>query len=125
VDVYDWNRPNMPTTPKARWHNIVHQGTGLAWVAKFAKAHHKQISVPEWALVHDNVQRKRSGGDDKAFVRNMHHWFQTHDVAYENYFNFTDGWMSFRMNGSGSQFPVAGQLYRSLWARVGGVRRLL
>ncbi|HVT21849.1 MAG TPA: glycosyl hydrolase [Mycobacteriales bacterium] len=124
MDVYDWNRNGVPDTPKARWHAIVHQGTGLAWLAKFADAHHKQISIPEWALVHDNVQRKHSGGDDKSFIRHMHDWFRTHNLGYENYFNFTDGWMSFRMNGQGGQFPIAGKLYRSLWARVGGVQHL-
>jgi hypothetical protein len=124
VDVYDWNRPGVADSPKARWHAIVHQGTGLAWIAKFAKAHHKQVSVPEWALVHDNVQRKHSGGDDASFVRHMHHWFASHNTGYENYFNFTDGWMSFRMNGQRGQFPGAGKVYRSLWARVGGVNHL-
>lgn len=124
IDVYDWNRPGMPNSPKARWRAIVQQGTGLAWLAKFASLHHKEISVPEWALVHDSVQKKHSGGDDKSFIRHMHRWFMTHDVGYENYFNFSDGWMSFQMNGSSGQFPGAGKLYRSLWARVGGVRRL-
>lgn len=123
-DVYDWNRPGVPATTKARWHAIVHQGTGLAWLAKFAHAHHKRISIPEWALVHDQVQHRNSGGDDKAFIANMHHWFSKHNLGYENYFNYNDGWQSFQMDGSKGQFPTAGKLYRSLWARVGGVRRL-
>ncbi len=122
-DVYDWNRPGVQNSAKARWHAIVNQGTGLAWLARFADAHRKQISVPEWALVHDSVQRKHSGGDDKAFVDHMHSWFATHNLGYENYFNYSDGWQSFQMNGSNGQFPSAGKLYRSLWARVGGVRR--
>jgi hypothetical protein len=122
-DVYDWNRPGVPNTPQARWRAIVNQGTGLAWLARFADQHHKQISVPEWALVHDSVQRRNSGGDDKAFVDHMHRWFATHNLGYENYFNYSDGWQSFQMNGSNGQFPAAGKLYRSLWARVGGVRR--
>ncbi|HVV77319.1 MAG TPA: glycosyl hydrolase [Mycobacteriales bacterium] len=124
MDVYDWNRPGVPDTPKARWHAIVHQGTGLAWLAKFAKAHNREISIPEWALVHDSVQRNHSGGDDQSFISHMHEWFAKHDLGYEDYFNFSDGWMSFQMNGTKGQFPGAGKLYRSLWARVGGVSRL-
>ncbi|HVS68644.1 MAG TPA: glycosyl hydrolase [Mycobacteriales bacterium] len=124
MDVYDWNRPGVANTPKARWHAILHQGTGLSWLAKFAKAHRKLISIPEWALVHDQVQKKHSGGDDRSFVRHMHRWFATHNLGYENYFNYSDGWMSFQMNGSNQQFPGAGKLYRSLWARVDGVSRL-
>ena len=54
----------------------------------------------------------------------MHRWFATHNLGYENYFNFTDGWMSFQMNGQRGQFPGAGKVYRSLWARVNGVSRI-
>ena len=92
--------------------------------AEFMAVAPSATSVPEWALVHDNVQRKHSGGDDASFVRHMHHWFASHNTGYENYFNFTDGWMSFRMNGQRGQFPGAGKVYRSLWARVGGVNHL-
>ena len=100
-----------------------HQGTGLAWLAKFAAAHHKQISIPEWALVHDSFHKQHSGGDDTSFVDHMHKWFASHNVGYENYFNSSDGEMSFSMNGSSKQFPAAGKLYRALWGRPGGVRR--
>jgi hypothetical protein len=122
MDVYDWNRQGMPDTAQARWHAIVHQGTGLAWLAKFAAKHHKLISIPEWALVHDSFRREHSGGDDKFFIDHMHQWFAKHDVEYENYFNYSDGLMSFMINGSGDQFPEAGKLYRTLWGRPGGVR---
>jgi hypothetical protein len=122
MDVYDWNRVGQPDSAQARWHAIVHQGNGLAWLAKFANAHHKPISIPEWALVHDQASRAHSGGDDTFFINHMHHWFATHNVAYENYFNSYDGLMSFVMGGSAGQFPVAGQLYRALWGRAGGVR---
>jgi hypothetical protein len=122
-DIYDWNREGDPNTTNARWNAIVHQGTGLAWLARFAGQHHKQISVPEWALVHDSVHKAHSGGDDTSFVDRMHKWFATHNVAYENYFNYSAGLMSFVLNGSASQFPAAGQLYRLLWGRPGGVRR--
>ena len=123
MDVYDWNRPGLPDSAQARWHAIVHQGTGLAWLAKFANAHRMPISIPEWALVHDQFQRQHSGGDDTFFVNHMHRWFTTHNVGYENYFNYSDGLMSFVMSGSTDQFPSAGQLYRLLWGRPGGVHR--
>jgi Glycosyl hydrolase family 26 len=122
-DVYDWNRDNRPASAKARWDAIVNQGTGLAWLAKFAAAHHKKISVPEWALVHDAFDKWHSGGDDTSFVDHMHAWFASHNVAYENYFDSVDGDMSFSLN-TGQQFPSAGKLYRALWSRPGGVRRL-
>jgi hypothetical protein len=122
MDVYDWNRVGEPDSAKARWNAIVNEGTGLAWLSKFANAHHKPISFPEWALVHDQASREHSGGDDTFFINHMHHWFATHNVAYENYFNSYDGLMSFVIGGSTGQFPMAGQLYRLLWGRPGGVR---
>ena len=124
MDVYDWNRAGHAGTFKARWDAIRHQGTGLDWLAKFANAHGKLISIPEWALVHDTFDKKHSGGDDKAFIDHMHAWFSSHRLGYENYFNATDGWMSFSMNDSSKQFPLAGKLYKALWSRPGGLRRV-
>jgi hypothetical protein len=121
-DVYDWNRDNKPASAAVRWKAILHGGTGLDWLAKFAAAHHKKISVPEWALVHDTFDKWHSGGDDTSFIDHMHAWFANHNVAYENYFNSVDGAESFMLNAR-QQFPLAGKLYRALWGRPGGVRR--
>jgi hypothetical protein len=116
-DVYDWNRPGRAHTPQARWRAIVHQGTGLAWQAKFARAHHKQISFPEWALVSDPLNPTHAGGDDPYFVHHMHHWFQTHDVAYENYFDYNTGLGGdFSIDSGNRKFNLAGVLYQKLWS---------
>jgi hypothetical protein len=123
MDVYDWNRRGQPSSFQARWKAIRKQGTGLDWLASFADRHHKKLSVPEWALVHDSFDKKHSGGDDQKFIDHMHDWFASHNLGYENYFNFADGWMSFSMN-TAKQFPLAGKLYKALWSRPGGVRRI-
>jgi hypothetical protein len=117
-DVYDWNRAGRSHTPAARWHAIVHQGTGLAWQAKFAAQHHKRISFPEWALVSDWMAPDQAGEDDPYFVRHMHHWFATHDVAYENYFDHNAGLgVDFGLDTGNGKFHVARALYQRLWGQ--------
>jgi len=116
-DVYDWNRDGWGRTPQARWHAIVHQGTGLAWQAKFAARHHKAISFPEWALVSDWMAPNQAGEDDPYFVGHMHHWFMTHDVAYENYFDHNTGLgVEFALDTNNGKFNLARALYQRLWS---------
>jgi hypothetical protein len=118
ADVYDWNERRLNESATQRWHDIVHFGTGLAWQAHFAARHHKQLSYPEWALVADVVSPGMSGNDDPAFIRHMLHWFKTHDIAYEDYFNH-DGVIDsvhFGLTTTNS-FPKSRALYRRLWAK--------
>ena len=91
---------------------------GLAWQARFAKRHHKAISFPEWALVSDPLQPDQAGEDDPYFVRHMHRWFATHDVAYENYFDYDEGLGGqFALDSGNRKFAIARVLYQHLWGR--------
>jgi hypothetical protein len=117
-DVYDWNRHRYQS-PARRWHAIVHQPTGLAWQRRFATAHHKPMSYPEWALVWSLFTPAQSGNDDPAFLRHMYRWFGHHNVAYENYFDYD---VSLLLNSglttSNGRFVVAREVYRRLWRRL-------
>jgi hypothetical protein len=62
--------------PGSTFSDFVHQPYGLQAHADFAAAHSKPISFPEWGL-YDH-------GDNPAYVRAMHDWFSTHDVAYQS-----------------------------------------
>ncbi len=121
-DVYDWNRDRLENAA-SRWRETVEQRTGLAWQVRFAGAHHKPLSFPEWALVSDALHPSESGNDDPNFVRNMYRWFDHHDVAYEDYFDFDPylGLSSGLTTGNG-QFKFARELYRRLWSRLPLVR---
>jgi hypothetical protein len=55
--------------------DYVGQPGGLGDQAAFAEAHHKPMAFPEWGL--------RRYGDRPQFVRDMHEWIATHDVAYQ------------------------------------------
>jgi hypothetical protein len=122
-DVYDWNRGHYER-PARRWREVVAERTGLAWQSRFAKAHHKPMSFPEWALVSDLFHPGESGNDDPSFVRHMYQWFAHHDVAYENYFDY-DAYLGLAsgLTTNNGRFGAARALYRRLWSRIPLVRR--
>lgn len=55
---------------------FVDEPYGLRAQADFAAAHRKPISFPEWGLFRNN--------DNPAFVRGMHGWIMSHNVAYQS-----------------------------------------
>jgi hypothetical protein len=116
LDVYDWN-PTYNAKATDRWNALLSNGYGLAWQASFAAAHGKPIAFPEWGLVYYSPYPPVSGGDDPAFIQNMHNWFASHNTAFENYSNFddpTNGFYYGLTTGSG-QFPQSTALYHQLF----------
>jgi len=89
VDAYDWYFYHPASTPAARWSWLVGQPHGLNWVASFAAAHGKPLTVPEWALASRESVRS-GGGDDSYYITAMLRWIRTHHVVYESYFNRKD-----------------------------------
>jgi hypothetical protein len=88
MDVYDQSWAPHRRSATKRWKEFVNQVDGLNWQARFAAAHDKQMSFPEWGLV-----RRRDGhggGDNPYFIAQMHNWIQTHQIAYHVYFESTD-----------------------------------
>jgi hypothetical protein len=113
-DFYDesWASSYRPSNHAKVWRHIRTMPFGLDWVARFAAQHHKRVSLPEWALVHRCDGH--GGGDDPYYIRAMHSWIASHDVAYETYFNGEDNpCQSFRM--STKHFTKARSTYRALW----------
>jgi hypothetical protein len=88
IDVYDQSWAPGRKSAKKRWKEFVGQVDGLRWHARFAAAHGKPMSIPEWGL----VRRKdgHGGGDNPYFISQMHRWIQTHQIAYHLYFESTD-----------------------------------
>lgn len=120
-DVYDWDQAHPGESFSQRWDALVNGPTGLAWQAKFATKHHKQISFPEWALVQTPMLLRSGGDDDPAFIRHMWQWIRTHDVKYEAYFNSSLlGLVVYRINGPGAAFPSSAAVYRRLWSELAG-----
>ncbi len=82
IDTYD---SYPPSTSQQTWDQQCHQRSGLCTVAEYARAHHKQLAVPEWGL----VRSTGGGGDNPYYIGKMHEFFaaNTDILAYEAYFN--------------------------------------
>lgn len=111
VDSYDeW--------PSARsgagWQVQLNGPQGLNYWLAFARAHGKQLSVPEWGNVYSGTS---AGGDDAAYVTDMKHFFAANaaKISYEANFqtgvggSFTTG----GAYGPGTVVPKASAAYKS------------
>jgi hypothetical protein len=81
VDAYDAGvRENT-----GRWHVVATRADGVNDVARFARAHHKLLSIPEWGLM-PRGPAFLGGGDDPAYVDGIARTLRTNRIAYHAYF---------------------------------------
>ena len=113
-DFYDqsWASSYAPTDHAKVWSHILTQPYGLNWLTTFAAAHHKRLSLPEWAMAYRCDGH--GGGDDPYFLQAVHDWVSSHDVAYETYFNDQDDSCHAFAFTSG-HFPNGSNTYRSVF----------
>jgi len=101
ADVYNGNW-NPQLTAEQRWRMVLKGTYGLEWHRKFAAAHGKQMSYPEWGT--GTRPDGKGGGDDAVFMRNMAQWISSNPVKYHVYWDYKspdyDGRLS---NGSQPQ----------------------
>jgi hypothetical protein len=117
TDVYDQSWGAHYTDPAARWNEYVTQRNGLNWVASFASAHGKPISIPEWGL---SIRSDGHGGGDNAyFIQHMYDWITANNVAFHMYFEFdgSDGAHRLMLR----QFPIGAAKYRQLFGGAASV----
>lgn len=88
LDVFDQSWTPGSKNDEARWREFVTMKNGLAWHARFAAAHHKPMTFPEWGLA--ARPDGHGGGDNPYFVKKMFQWMQTHRTAYHLYFESGD-----------------------------------
>ena len=114
ADVYDATYSSFsPQDHVASWNYQLTRGDGLNWLASFAGQHGKRISLPEWGV--QWLCDGHGGGDDPYFIQKMYEWIDSHDVAYETYFNYD----LTSCNNSALQdgrFPQSAAMYKKLWA---------
>ncbi len=118
IDTFDmW----PASTDENSWNTQCNEAEGLCSVIKFARAHGKKFSVPEWGLVgtHDTGAGRagQSGGDNPFYIRKMHDTFVANaDVlSYEAYFSNSDpGNVHSSLTGPAEE-PNSAQAYASLW----------
>jgi Glycosyl hydrolase family 26 len=107
LDVFDQSWADDTSAASERWKQLVRQKDGLNWQSRFASAHHKPMTFPEWGLV--ERRDSRGGGDNPYFVERMHEWIQTHPVAYHLYFESRDPNGDYRVFGG--SFPKAAKRF--------------
>jgi Glycosyl hydrolase family 26 len=118
ADTYDnsWSNSYAPSNHVAVWNQLMTGSYGWNWLNAFAVAHGKRIAVPEWGVRY--MCDGHGGGDDVYFIDQMRKFIQTHDVAYETYFDANDNTCS-RFMIRGGDFPNAAKEYQKLWSTAG------
>jgi glycosyl hydrolase family 26 len=113
-DVYDqaWgaNGAVIPDHTE-RWNHLLAQPYGLDWLAGFAAAHGKSITLPEWGAI--SRPDGHGGGDNPYFIQQMHRWILDHDVAYALYFQFDTAEGASRLTAGA--FPGATKVFLRLF----------
>jgi hypothetical protein len=118
IDTYDhW----PASVDEGSWNSQCNDPTGLCSVIRFARAHGKQFSVPEWGLVGKSDTGAgaagTAGGDNPFFVRKMYETFRANAgaLAYETYFNNSDSGNVHSSLINPNENPSAATTYASLW----------
>jgi hypothetical protein len=84
VDAYDTGLPGV-APGRQRWATIYGRPGGIRDVEKFARAHGKTLSLPEWGMGPPGGP-KGTAGDDPAYVRGILSVARRNRVAYQSYF---------------------------------------
>lgn len=90
--------------PNAAFNTMLTETYGLNWLANFAAKHGKPMSFPEWGVDSDNAG---------PYIKDFANWVNTHNVAYESYFNSSSG---FNLTLDNGQFPHAAAAYMTAFA---------
>jgi hypothetical protein len=133
VDAYDVSYTYYGTTTQATpaeqasaWSVILDANAtqyGLTYFARFAAQHHKPLTFPEWGVW--NTSAGHGGGDDPAFIQNMHDFMfdPANGVTWHDYFNVhsTDGYDHELFSpGDTTEFPQSAARFLSLFGAPDG-----
>jgi hypothetical protein len=116
VDSYDmW--PSVKNA--AAWEGQTTGDYGLNFWLKWAVAHHKKLSVPEWGVYPGpggGSFGKANGGDNPLYVTKMAEFFTANaeHIAYESYFNEPASYYAGAIYGP-TQNPKAARAYLAAW----------
>jgi beta-mannanase len=80
VDAYDSGVPDGAN----RWSTIYNQPDGIKAVLRFAAAHGKPVSIPEWGLSPPGASG--GGGEDPSYIQGIASVVKNNPVAYQSYF---------------------------------------
>ena len=115
-----------PTEQASAWSVILDAKAtqyGLTYFANFARQHGKPLTFPEWGVW--NTSSGHGGGDDPAFIQNMHDFIfdPANGVAWHDYFNVhsTDGYdHELYSPGDTTAFPRSAAKFLALFGAPDG-----
>ncbi|MFO1062183.1 MAG: glycosyl hydrolase [Dongiaceae bacterium] len=113
MDTYNeyWGTDYKTVTPETRWANLMNQDHGLAWHKRFAVAHNKPMSFPEWGT---GIRPDgHGGGDDPYFIQQMYSWIVGANVLYHNYWDYPAS--DYNGQLSNNSKPNAGAMFQQLF----------
>jgi Ca2+-binding RTX toxin-like protein len=96
--------PAWATTPQSAWNNMVNRPYSLQWLEDFADAHGKPTAYSEWGVGANNMG---------PYVELAKAWFDSHDVAYQTYWNSNAGGYIGKL--SDGAFPDLGDSFREVF----------
>jgi hypothetical protein len=106
MDVYDQYNHS--------WDEILNGKGGLRDFRKFARAHDKPEAYAEWSVSNSSAGH----GDNQAFIKNMHDWFESGNVLYAAYWNTSAGGPDAAIEGrAAGKAPKAAKAFKSLFSR--------
>jgi hypothetical protein len=133
LDAYD--AIGSATTDAARWSDLLNgvnagdwtavapaalnaqafQGYGLNWLAAFAQAHGKQVSLPEWGLVSTGTDG--GGGDDTYYMTEMTDWIKANASGPMIFWNYGGGTLTLDIpNYTSSGTPNATAVFKAAFS---------
>jgi len=74
------------------WNHLYNHPTGFAWFRDFSNEMGVPLTIGEWGLWWPQAPGHihRGGGDNAYFIRQMHNFINSANVAWHVYFNFGD-----------------------------------
>jgi hypothetical protein len=117
LDAYD--QSYVHTSYADRWNDQLNYAYGIQWQKKFATEHGKQISFPEWGVVHRYDYVELSGEDNPYYIQKMYDWMNAlpasgpGSLAYHAYFEVdaSDGAHRLMLG----QFPNSAAMFKKLF----------
>ena len=96
VDAYD----SGIKAQTGRWRTVYTRPLGVRDVVRFARAHDKPLSIPEWGVGPANSEL--AGGDDAAYVDGIGRVVRDNPTSYQAYF-FARQWRAQLVGGPASR----------------------
>ncbi|MDJ0391343.1 glycosyl hydrolase, partial [Roseomonas sp. E05] len=103
MDFY-WKTEYSGSDPVKAFEDMAYREYGLQWLEDFAVAHGKPTAYSEWGVTGDNAAE---------YIKLVQDWFDSHDVAYQSYWDSNAAYPGLMSDGSD---PNSGAAYKAAFS---------